>query len=347
MSTGIKIPFYRPYYNTNEIKEITRTLKSGWSTTGPKTKEFETKFADYVGAKYCVVVNSCTSALFLSLKYLSNQNKKIKTVYVPSFTYAATAHEIIHSGLKIKWGDVDKNGLLIKPAQENFDLALPVHFAGQKANTDYKVPVIEDSAHLIKKNQCKNNKNLVCFSFYATKNIGMGEGGAICTNDKKTHDWLIQARSHGITKDGFARYHGNWRYDINFIGWKTNLSDIHTSIGLAQLNKFEKMENKRKKIINFYNQKFKLNNTGLHLYPILIKNRDEFIEKMQQADIQTSVHFIPLHRMRAYKNQKPTVKLKNTDWLGEHIVSLPLYPGLTKEQIHYIVNTTLKYADFI
>jgi len=347
MSTGIKIPFYRPYYNNKEIKAVTQTLNSGWSTSGPKVKEFEKKFAIYIGAKYCVVVNSCAAAIFLSLKYLSTKNKKIKTVYVPSFTYAATANEILHAGLKIKWGDVDKQGLLIKPEQENFDLAIPVHYAGQKADTNYKVPVIEDSAHLIKKNQCKNNPNLVCFSFYATKNIGMGEGGAVCTNNKKIYNWLVQARSHGITKDGFDRYHGNWRYDIDFIGWKANLSDIQASIGLVQLDKFPIMQIKRQNIIDRYNKKFNLNNKGLHLYPILVKNRDEFIRKMNMVGIQTSVHFIPLHWMKAYKNLTPQKKLSNTDWLGKHVVSLPLYPSLTNQQINYICKMTLKYADFI
>ncbi len=332
----MKIKFYQPYYDKRESESINKVIKSGWVTTGQVSKEFEERFANYIGSKYCVLVNSCTSALFLSLKYF--ETEPLDIVYAPSLTYVATINEIHNAGYSLEWGDVDEKGLL-KLSDKIIDIAIPVHFAGNKAPLNYKNLIIEDSAHRIQPKDFSGNT--MCFSFYATKNLSMGEGGAICTDDEKMYEWLLKARSHGINKDGYSRYNGDWEYDVMFRGWKANLSDIHAAIGLAQLDKMEEMESKRELIIKKYNEELNLDNTGTHLYPIKVKNRNEFMLHIANEGIQLSVHFKPVHLMTAYKDYYE--KLPMTEKIGKEIVSLPLYPGLKQQEIEYIIKKVKKY----
>jgi len=221
---------------------------------------------------------------------------------------------------------------------KDIDAVIPVHLCGVRAKTDYgNVKVIEDSAHLIEEGQCRGTENSVCFSFYATKNMTMGEGGAICTNDDKAAEWFKQARHHGISKGGWNRYKegGSWRYDIEFIGWKFNPSDTLAAVGSVNLKKMKKIDKERRRVVNLYNKELGYDNFGLHLYPVLVNDRAKFMTLMQEAGIQCSVHFLPIHQMTAFKglNNK---ELKNTEWLGERLVSLPLFPFLKNNEIKKI-----------
>jgi len=338
MSDGTKIPFCQPYNTGNELNYVAHSIESGWWTTGPMTQEFEKKFAKYTGAKYCIALSSCTAALQLSLEYLKTKGE-IKRVGVPSLTFAATANEIVHAGARPIWGDVSTDMCLMP--MRDVDAVIPVHLTGNRAFTKYDVPVIEDSAHLIERDQCKNNDNLVCFSFYATKNLAMGEGGAICTNDEEAYKWLKQARHHGISKGGWNRYKegGSWMYDIDFVGWKANPSDISSGIGLAQLEHMDDINELRASIVREYNDTTNYQHSGLHLYPVLVSERDRFIKQMGDAGIQCSVHFLPLHLMTAYKEVPIENDLSRTEYFGDHLVSLPLFPSLTNEQIQRVCET--------
>jgi dTDP-4-amino-4,6-dideoxygalactose transaminase len=337
----MKIPFCRPFIGKEEAKAATKAIMSGWITTSKITEEVEKKIADYVGAKYCILLTSCTAALHLSLEYLKRfkLNNRFR-VLVPSLTFAATATEVINSGGELIFGDVDKNTMCLKrPKYSNYDIAIPVHLYGIKARTDYDCLVIEDSAHLIEKNQCKNNPNLVCMSFYASKNVTMGEGGAICTNDDNAAMWFRQARHHGISSGGWERYQktNKWKYDIEFIGWKYNPSDVLSAILGANFNKIEKIHKERKRCVDLYNKLLDYNNRGLHLYPILISDRLKFMKIMEESGIGCSVHFLPLHRMTAFKQLNiKSDDLTNTNYFGDRLVSLPLFPLLTNKEIRYI-----------
>lgn len=342
----IKIPFCRPYVNEQEVERVADTIRNGWLTTGKVTQEVEEKIAKYTGAKYCVLLTSCTAALHLSLEYLKRfkVGKNFKA-YVPSLTFAATATEVVNSGGKVIFGDVDKDTMCLNPnTEKDFDVAIPVHLCGVKAKTDYDYGkyVVEDSAHLIEKDQCKNNPNLVCYSFYATKNLTMGEGGAICTNDEQAYNWLKQARHHGISKGGWQRYQllGKWKYDMDFIGWKYNPSDILSTLLSINLDKIDEIHAERQRCVDLYNQELGYNNKGLHLYPIMVQERDAFMEMMSEKGIQCSVHFLPLHRMNAFRSEiYDSDSLENTNYLGDRLVSLPLYPGLTNDEIKFICQT--------
>jgi len=342
----IKIPFCKPYVNKKEAKAAYKTILKGWITTGQATQDFEKEFAQYVGSKHCILLTSCTAALFLSLEWLK-KNNDIKKVLVPSLTFAATVTEVVNAGLLPVFGDVDKKTMCLKVTEgatmdeyKDIDAVIPVHLCGVRAKTNYgNVKVIEDSAHLIEEGQCRgvNDEHLTCFSFYATKNMTMGEGGAICTNDDKAADWFKQARHHGISKGGWNRYKegGSWQYDIEFIGWKFNPSDILASVASVNLKKMKKMDKERRRIVALYNEYLGYKRSGLHLYPILVNNRAKFMALMQKAGIQCSVHFLPIHKMTAFKDLN-NKELKNTEWLGERLVSLPLFPSLKNNEVKYI-----------
>jgi dTDP-4-amino-4,6-dideoxygalactose transaminase len=331
---NMKIPFNKPYIGKEEIRAVKKTMKSGWLTSGPVTKEFEKQFAEYVGSKYAVYLSSCTIALQLSIQY-HKIHDDIDTAYVPSLTFAATANEAYNAGLSLEWGDVDPDTWCLEPVDlQKGEMAIPVHLTGNKAPTTYSGPVVEDSAHKIDQDQCHGNKNMVCFSFYATKNMTTGEGGMIATNSKKQYEWLLKARHHGISRGPGA----SPMYSVDFVGWKANQSDILASIGIEQLKKLPDMDEKRRAIIHRYNKGFGPLNTGLHLYPLLVRNRVSFLKKMKAAGIQCSVHFRPLHQMKAYKSTK---KLPVTEDIGSKVVSLPLYPEMTDKEVDYVIKTAL------
>ena len=330
---NINIPFCKPTFDEREVEAASKAIRSGWVTTGPYTAEFERRFAEYVGSQYAVFVNSGTAALRLAIEY--NKTKyDLKTAYVPSLTFAATAHEAAHAGLGVVWGDVFQKTMCLEPSERG-DIAIPVHLTGNHASLNYQCPVVEDSAHLLERGQCSGSKNLVCFSFYATKNLSTGEGGMIATNNKNAYEWLMKARHHGIDR----RPGGPPMYEVEFKGWKSNQSDIMAAIGLVQLSKLPEMDKRRKEIIDMYNKAFGQTHTGLHLYPVYSYNREKFVKLMADAGIQCSVHFRPLHKMKAY-NSKQT--LPTTEYLGNGLVSLPLFPNMTDEQVQYVIEIANK-----
>jgi dTDP-4-amino-4,6-dideoxygalactose transaminase len=360
----MKIPFAKANIGQEEEQAVIDVLRSGWLTQGQKVKEFEEQFAQYVGAKYAVALNSATSALFLCLRYLKeNNDKKRKDVIVPSLTFTASASVIRHNDLKVMFADVkkedfclDKDKLEVDEDFNSFILGIiSVHLTGNKAITEYKdISIIEDSAHRILPDTQGNNP--VCYSFYATKNMTTGEGGMVTTNDENLYNWLRLARLHGSDKNGFDRYKNagvNWRYNIMFTGWKMNMTDIMAAIGIEQLKKLPQMNIDRQRCIDRYNKNLGLNRTGLHLYPIRIINefqadcRDGFIQYLYNEGIQTSVHFLPLHKMPAYDNKqvKCIDNLEVTETLGNQLVSLPLYPQLKDEEIDYVCDKVKEYQN--
>lgn len=343
------VAFAKPYIGKKEIKAVTRVLSSGWLTMGLETIDFENEFAKFVKAKHAIAVNSCTSALFLSLKALDI--KKGDEVIVPSFTFASTANVIVHCGAKPVFVDIKPEDFNIDPKSVSEKMSkktkviMPVHFAGRLAQTDFPTLVVEDSAHRIIKNH--QSKNLVCYSFYATKNITTGEGGMITTEDGDLAKWLQKARLHGLSHDAWKRYDpkGKWHYEIEFNGYKFNTIDLASAMGRVQLQRIDEMENKRKIIVERYNKLLGLNNFGSHLYPILVEKRNDFMECMKENGISCSFHFLPLHKSPAF-SQHNKVKLPVTEYVGSRVVTLPLYPGLSLQDVNYVCKKVKKFGKF-
>lgn len=336
---AIKIPFSKPEIGADEMYMIGQVIKSGHLTTGPLTKEFEEKFAKYVGAKYAVFLNSCTSALKLAITWHRMQIQKKMgqsyrpVVFAPSLTFTATINEIVEAGCMPMFMDVDEQTLCMSRKQtkafEKGDdqILLPVHLGANESDVVGK-RVIYDSAHLIRRG-CHRKGSISCYSFYPTKNMTTGEGGMLCTDDKKFAEWAVKARHHGRGKAiGSA--------DVEFISSKYNNTDIAAAIGLTQLKRIEWFNKRRDEHVKLYNKLLGGKWQGNHLYLVRVKNRDKFMKLMAKAGIGASIHFHPVHKMTAYKTAYDFVKLPVTDRVTQEIVSLPLFPSLTEEQIKFI-----------
>lgn len=338
------IPFYKPPMTKAEAKAVYNTVLGGWLTFGSKTEEFEKRFARYINAPYCVMTNSCTNALNLAVAYWKKKNPNVSFINVPSLTCAATALAVLWNGIDIEFGDLAKDESF--SMDETFNPSIPVHYAGKYNKQPY--PIVEDSAHRILPNSFTGITT--CFSFYVTKNITTGEGGMIACNDKYEYEWYKKARLYGIDKNVFQREkmfqtgEKPWEFQSEFIGYKCNPTDINASIGLVQLGRIDKLNEKRKKVADWYNKKLKLNydREAWHLYPILVEKRDDFMLFMKGYKVSCSVHFYPLHRQEAFKLYVRH-SLPVTDWVYDRIVSLPFYPNMTKQEVDIVSNLVLRW----
>lgn len=342
------IPFERPSIGLDEIKAITKVLKSGWLTMGPETQAFEEEFAKYVGAKYAISVNSATSGLFLALKALGI--KEGDEVIVPSFTFAATANVVVHCGATPVFVDINDKDYTMD--QKSLDEAItkktkaiiPVHYAANKAHIKTNLPVIEDSAHLIERDGDNVKAFASCYSFYATKNMTTGEGGMITTSDSKVANWLRMARLHGLSRDAWKRYglNSKWIYTVEFPGWKFNTTDLNSAIGRVQLKRLDSFEKRRRHVVELYNKLLGLENKGTHLYPILVENRNKFFEYMKTNGIGCSFNFTPLHLQPAFKGLK-IKKLPVTEYVGSRVATIPLDAVVTDKEVRRVAKLIKSY----
>lgn len=327
------IPFCKTNIEKEEMEAVKAVIENGWLVQGAKTQEFEQMFAEYVGAKYAVFVDSCTSALFLALKYAYGEGGHI--LNVPALTFVATAESVVHSGNTPRFVDVSMDDFCMLASKVNGN-SVPVHLTGNKA---HEGALVYDSAHRIERNDMHDTEALFCYSFYATKNMTTVQGGMIATNSEDAAKWLRKARDHGLDLGTKERYTEKYKqYDVEFVGWRVKADDFRAVVGIEQLKKLPMLNERREAIVAKYNAAFGLKRTGNHLYPVLVKDRNQFVEYLYNQGIQTAVHFRPLNTMTAYKNF-PVSDLTNTNEIAPKIVSLPLFPRLTDEEVDYIIKT--------
>lgn len=376
------IPFHRPWIGEEEEREVLETLRSGWLTTGPKTKMFERQFADYVGAEHAVGLNSCTAALHLAL--LAHGVGQGDEVITSPITFSATANVIEMVGAKPVFVDVKDDTLNLDPSLLESAISpqtravIPVHFAGHPCDMDaidaiarrHNLVVIEDAAHAIESswNQRKigGTGNTTCFSFYPTKNITTGEGGMITTHNAALAARLRRLSLHGINADAWQR-HGNGQYrhwETIEVGYKYNMFDLQAAIGIVQLGRIDQFHATRKKWTQLYDRAFDdlpairtlerhtSAKCAYHLYPIRIDSaatglsRDKFMVHLQENGVGVGVHFRPLH-MHPYYREKYRYRLGQlpvAEKAGEQLLSLPLYPSLKLKQVLFIASTVRSIA---
>jgi len=373
----LKISFHKPYITQNEIDSVIKTMRSGWLTMGPKTLEFENAFRTYIDSQFAISVNSATAALHLALNAVGVGNGD--EVIIPTNTFIATAEAVVYSGAKPILCDVEENyhnldiNLIEQLITPRTKAIIPVHFGGNPCDMDeikkianhFNLKIIEDAAHALPSSY-KNKiigtlSDAVCFSFYATKTLTTGDGGMVTTNNSKIAEKIKIQRLHGISGDAWERYGQNndWYYEVVDLGYKYNTTDIQASIGIIQLEKLEWMRDERKKIADKYIDAFsgKLhfiignnqNESSWHLFVIKIGNRDELHQKLKEKGISTSVHFIPIHKHPYYKK---SFSLSDEDYpvanfVFEQSLSLPIYSGLTENEVEYIIKNVLEYVEDI
>ncbi len=371
------IPYNVPDITELEINEVVETLKSGWLAKGPRTIAFEKAFAEYVGSRHAVAMNSCTAALHVAL--LTQDIGAGDEVITTPMTFASSASTIVHTGATPVFADIDyRTGCIDPDAIEKkitsrTKAIVPVHYSGQVCDLDriYELAdkhglfVSEDAAHALwsrYQGRLIGNglRGTASYSFYATKNLCTGEGGMLATDNDKIAERARILTSHGMSQNAWNRYAkgGKWRYDIVEPGYKYNMFDLQAALGLKQLERMEEMQQKRLKIAARFQESFgkldaieipQVPEYGLHcwhLYIIRIVpelldiDRDEFITELNERNVGTSVHFIPVHLMSAYQKQFGYREgdFPNTEKHFERIISLPLYPTLSDEQVGYIID---------
>jgi dTDP-4-amino-4,6-dideoxygalactose transaminase len=351
------LSFQPPAITEEEVAAVADTLRSGWLTTGPRTAELEARMRDYLEAKHVLAVSSCTAALHLSLVALGVGPGD--EVITSSITWPATANVIVHCGATPIFADVSDDTLNIDPAHvralvnERTKAILPVDLYGQPADLDPLVelglPVVEDAAHAAE-SRYRGRKigtiaDLTCFSLYATKNIAAGEGGLIATN----RDDLAQALDDLRV---MRRGHGS-QYDIAVPGYKANLSDVLASIALVQLDKVERHGEIRRRQVAIYDElvaelpgidavaRDERDTHANHLYVIRVDasragaTRDDYQAALTDENIGTSIHFLPVHRLSAYRDrlapQQPPLPV--SERAGSEVLSLPLSPAHSDDDI--------------
>lgn len=372
--------FCLPDISEAEVDSVAAAIRSGWWAKGPRTIEFEKRFAEYVGAKYCVGLNSCTAAQHLALlaKGIGAGDEVITT----PLTFASTANTILHTGATPVFADIDPETGLIDPKEiekkitDKTRAIAPVHYSGLAADLGeiskicdkYNLFLSEDAAHAV---ETRYNgelighqpKGAVCYSFYATKNLACGEGGALVTDDKELAEKVRVLSTHGMSAGSWNRYGkgGNWRYDIEEPGYKYNMFDIQAALALVQLERMDDMQRRRFEAVKIYEEAFKdvpqlrLQKTpaychhSRHLYimrivpEMLTISRDQFIEELKERNIGVSVHFIALHTMSAYTKRygfKPE-DFPKAYAFSESEISLPLYSTLGTEKAQYVADAVL------
>jgi dTDP-4-amino-4,6-dideoxygalactose transaminase len=368
------LPFALPDIGEEEIDEVVRTLRSGWITTGPRTKEFEQRFAEYVGASHAIAVSSCTAALHIALAAAGvGQGDEVIT---SPLTFCSTANVVAHLGATPVFADIcdDYN---IDPAQikrritERTKAIIPVHHSGQPCRMDeihdiawrYGLKVIEDAAHAAgatyRGRKVGVLSDVTAFSFYAIKNMTTAEGGMITTEDAELAEVMRLLSLHGISKDAWKRYtaSGSWYYEVLYPGYKCNMTDIQASLGIHQLARLEGFIETRRRYARLYDEAFAempeirtpcVNpdvGHAWHLYVIqldlerLTIDRAGFIEALRAENVGTSVHFIPVH-LHPFYRQRFGCKLgdyPNAERIYAGIVSLPLYPKMSENDVLDVV----------
>ena len=368
------LPLAKATIEIEELNAVEEVLKSGWLTTGAKVKEFEENMQAYLDIKKAIGLTSCTAGLHIALAALGIGSDD--EVIVPTYTFVATAHVVEWLGAKPVLVDVEKDTFNIDPAAiekaitSKTKAIIPVHYAGHACDLGsilqiakkYNLPVIEDAAHAIGTEyggkKIGNHSNAAVFSFYVTKTITTAEGGMIVTNDEEFGKKLKSYAYFGMDKDAFNRYSekGSWFYQIVGPGYKYNMNNIQGAIGVEQLKKLEQFIIKRRELAQHYNRLLKdvsgvitpteksYTKHTFHLYPLLLNTdkitRDQFILRLKEYNVGTSVHFIPLHMHPFYQNKYNFNKgdFPIAEWLFEREVSLPMYPGMTLQDVEYVVD---------
>lgn len=358
-----RISLFKSVISEEAIRGVEEVLRSGWLGLGPKTGRFESEFAAYVGSSYCVAFNSGTSALHVALRLLDlgPEDEVIST----ALSFVSTNHAILYEGAKPVFADVQSDTGNLDPASIEMAITartkavVVVHYGGQPCDLDeiyslarrHGITVIEDCAHasgaMYRGKRIGSHGDIHAFSFHAVKNLPMGDGGAL-TLASQVHDerarrlrWLGIDRS---TYDRAAPGTYAWDYDVPEVGFKYHMNDISAAIGLAQLRYLDEENERRGEIASIYRERLSGvhglsllrdnddRSSSYHFFSILVEARDELVDALKGAGIDTGVHYRRNDLYRMYEK----ADLPNTEFFWTREISLPMHLALTDEDVHYI-----------
>jgi len=361
-----RIKLFNPDVGSQEVKAVKNVLLSQFWASGAgvgKVKEFEDSLNKYIGSDTCVALNSGTAALHLAI---SLYDVKGKDVLVPSLTFVTTVHSIVYNGGRPVFIDVDPETLCIsiedlkQKLTSNAVAILPVHFGGYPCDLasirdiaeDRNLHIVEDAAHscgsTFKNERIGSHSETCCFSFHPVKNLAMPGGGAITLSgvDSKSKRKTLESRRWCGIQNRQGIY-----YDVAQLGWNYYMNELSAAIGLVQLAKLDKMNETRKKIAHAYSLNLQVDHKMpyseeccYHLYWVRVRNRDDFIDRMNKAGIEVGLHYRPAHLMTMYRSYARAEELPNTEGLWKELVTLPMHTCLTDEEVNYIVEKSNEYS---
>ena len=374
------LPFHQPTIDADDERAVLETLRSGWITTGPRTKTFEQELAAYTGAKHCVAVNSCTAALHLALEAVGVGPGD--EVITSPITFASTANVIVHRGALPVFADVEPETLNIDPAAlaraitPRTKAIIPVDFAGQPCELDavmaigqqHGLTVIEDAAHAIGAEfggqRIGSVADMTCFSFYATKNITSGEGGALTTDRADWAERIAVMALHGISRDAWKRYsaEGYKHWDIVAPGYKYNMFDLQGALVLSQMAKLGTFQARRVALKDRLDRGLRdLAEITLpterpgrlhayHLYPIIVRtemltvDRDVVMNAIQAENIGIGIHFRAVHLRPFYVDTFGFRRgmFPRAEYYSDRTISLPLFPRMTDQDADDVIAAVRK-----
>lgn len=377
------IPYGRQQIEQDDIDAVITTLTGDFLTQGPKVKEFENKFANYVDAKYAIAVSNATAGLHLAV--LALNLKPGERVITTPITFAASANCVRYAGGEVWFSDIDPNTYLLSlESTKNlieskpkgfFKGLIPVDFAGLPVNleefrnlaNEHDLWIIEDAAHspggyftdskgVHQKCGNGNYADLAVFSFHPVKHIACGEGGMVVTNSEILYRKLLLLRTHGITKENMAEDHGGWYYEMQELGFNYRLTDIQSALGITQLAKNGDGVKRRNEIADTYKKAFegKIKYQDLphgmlnahHLFVIEVKDRIGLYNYLRTQNIYAQIHYIPVHTLPYYKKiGYGNINLDNAENYYTQCISLPMYPSLTDKEQEFVIDKVLTFIN--
>jgi len=369
----MKVEFYRHSLDQYDIENVVTVLNSVFLSTGPVTAEFERKFADYTGLQHVVALNSCTAAMHMTLTALGIGPGD--EVITSAMTFLASATSVQHAGATPALVDVDPVTGCIDPAAVEAAVTprtkaiIPVHLYGTmcdmkalRAIADrHGLFIVEDCAHCIEGERDGVRpgqlSDAACYSFYATKNLACGEGGAVATRNEELAKQVKLLSLHGMSKNAAGRYHGAYQHwDMLQLGWKCNLDDIHSALIVSQIDRLDDLWAKRNEIYQRYESSLaattsvkrpaEIGKSAHHLYTIWVapERRDEVLHALQERGIGVAVNFRAIHLLSYFKD---TFGYKRGDFpkaelIGDSTISLPFYPKMRDEEVDYVIEQVLE-----
>lgn len=370
------IPVFRPSMGEEEIQAVAEVIKSGWIGLGPKTREFEKRFSAYIGCRYAVGVNSCTAALHLALKVMEVEGGEVITT---PMTFVSTNHAILYNNAKPVFCDIEPDTLNMDADKvealvtDKTRAVIVVHYGGYPADMDrilevakkYRLKVIEDAAHgcggEYKRNKLGAIGDIGCFSFHAVKNLAVGDGGMLTTDDPEIYRRLLKLRWMGISKDTWSREEKDsmkysWYYNVEEIGFKYHMNDLAAALGLVQLSKLDNMNKRRLEISRKYSEVFSVSEKidtptikaymtlpACHNYVIKLSGRDGLNDFLKVKGISTGVHYIPNNQYDIYKQFRGETPVSDGVW--KRLLSLPVYPDLKDNEVEFIADSILEFLN--
>ena len=379
------LPFSRPYIGSREKKEVAATLDSGWLTTGPRTKYFEEAMSSYLGAKHSIALSSCTAGLHLAL--VAAGIGKGDEVITSPLTFPSTVNVILQVGATPIFADIKPDTYNIDPGKieplisDKTKAILPVLYGGQPYDLDEiklladkdELLVIEDAATGIGSRYKGRyiggfEGRVTVFSFYANKVMTTGEGGILATDNDELAETARILSLHGMSRDAWKRYSavGSWYFEIDQPGFKYNMTDIQSALGLCQLKRLEWFIDRRENICNVYDRAFRPMSeivppyvspdvrSARYLYPILIQkdkiaiSRTDFIEALKAENIGTSVHYLPVHLHPYYRKEfgyKPG-DYPIAESVFDRLISLPLFPNMSDGDVRDVITAVQRLIEY-